>query len=369
MSFSIAPKAGPTQEVQSTGHKTPEQQSARERAIQKVKEARGMITVTERDTKAPIEIEAPMNLEQKSEEKHPLEAASTQSSSESLVQGEVDESVKSEAAPSAESKAPADDKDPLSTHYAAMARKEKALRAKVQQQELQFKQREEALKAREEALSSKDSEYKSSYVSKDDLKRDPWSVLQDLGVTYDQITEMALTSQSVPPVVMQQMSKLERMLEEERSERKRYEENFKKQQEEQQTAAYKQAVETLKRDASALVKDNPSYELIAATDSSADVVELIETTFKEEGRVMSVQEAADEIEKYLEEEAYKLSQLKKIQSKIKPALKETSSPDGKVEVKFQAKQQQKTLTNALGATKPLSARDRAILAAQGKLNK
>jgi hypothetical protein len=374
MSFSVQPKAGPTSETQDTGAKSPQQQSARERAIAKLKESSGsgVITVTDKDPKAPIHIEAPMNLEQKDEEKHPLVEAVEASSEESSVQEatSVDSTESVSEAPKPEASV---EKDPLSQQYAAMAKREKALRAKVQQQDAAIKAREAELKAREDALAAKATgvDVSKDYVSREELKRDPWNYLQELGITYDQLTEMALTAQSVPPMVTQQLSKLEKMLEEERGERKRQAEEFKRQQEETQTAAYKNAIETLKRDTASLVKDNPSYELIAANDASGDVVELIEETFKQEGRVMTVEEAANEIEAYLDEEITRLSQLKKIQSKIKPKAEATTvaAPEGSKEVKFIAKQQPKTLTNALGASKPLSARERAILAMQGKLNK
>jgi len=107
------------------------------------------------------------------------------------------------------------------------------------------------------------------------------------------------------------------------------------------------------------------YELIAATGSIDDVVELIERTFTEEGRLVPVEEAAQAIEDYLAEEAYKLSKLKKIQQKLAPSAQ--AKPEQKqTEQPKQPQTQMKTLTNAVGTQRQLSARERAIAAFEGK---
>ena len=72
-------------------------------------------------------------------------------------------------APLADTKAP---EDPISTQYANLARKEKALRARVMQQEQAIKAKEAAFLAKEEALKAKESEYQSKYISKDRLSQD-----------------------------------------------------------------------------------------------------------------------------------------------------------------------------------------------------
>lgn len=362
MSINIVPRPDKPSETQSTSQSS-QAKSARERAIAKLSgnkpEAAPAKAAEIIEQSAPQEPKVSLEdavSEQKEVQENTIESSDSIDSLKASEVTKSEEEVKSES------------KDPLSSHYAAMARKEKALRAKVQQQELQFKAKEEAIRAKEEALKAKEEEYKSGYFNKAEFSKDPWKYLAEAGITYDQLTEMALTQQSVPPQVMSQIQKLEKQLQEEREERKKYEENSKKSQEEAQSNAYKQAVEALKRDASSLVKDNPEFELVASTDSVQDVVTLIEETFKEEGILLSVEEAAAEVEKYLEEEALKLAKLKKIQSKLQPTQSKTE--EGKVEVKFQAKQpQMKTLTNSIGQEKPLTARERAILAMKGDLKK
>src|SRR5208282_349994 len=87
-------------------------------------------------------------------------------------------------APKVEPKA----EDPLSSQYALLARREKALRAKAQQQEQALKTREDALKAKEAELAAKDTDYQSNYVSKQRLQDNTWDVLNEAQVSYDKLT-------------------------------------------------------------------------------------------------------------------------------------------------------------------------------------
>ncbi len=374
MPINVVPRPANPAQTQSTGNGGAPAKQARQRAIEAMSrsnasdapapssEAKESPTAAVAVSNAPSEIpEAKSDLVEALAEVQEIKDVSE---SESELSAATDSE---ETKPVAEAKSEA--KDPLSQHYASMARKERALREKAKSQETTFIQREATLKAREEALLAKDAEYKAGYISKAEFQKNPWKHLADAGITYDQITEMELTKQAVPPQVLSQLERLESQLQEERSERKKFEELSKKSQEEQQSASYKQAVAVIRKDTESLVKDNPEFEMIANTDSIADVVELIEETFKEEGTLLSVEEAAAAVEKHLEEEALKLSRLKKIQSRLSSSTSKTDP--NKVEVKFQAnaKQQQKTLTNAIGAQKPISARDRAIQAMTAGIKK
>lgn len=339
---------------------SPSQKDARARAIAKM-QAGKVVHEEPKAEQPPKEPEAPVKASEPSKEPT-LEAAVEQINTE-------DPSAEPAAAEETQAiqEKLEESKDPLSSQYAVLARKEKALRAKVQQQEAAMKAREDALRQREEALSVKDNEYKKGYVSKEEFSKNPWKFLADAGITYDQLTEMALNQTKADPFVTSKLEALEAQLAAEREERKRYEQEFKKSQEEQQSAAYKQAIDTMRRDAESLIKANAEqYEMISSTDSVGDIIELIEQTWKEERVLKTVEEAAAEIEAYLEEEALKLSKIKKIQSKLQaPGTKTVTFKEP--EAKENKQPQMKTLTNSIGAQKPLSARERAILAARGQL--
>jgi aspartokinase len=67
-----------------------------------------------------------------------------------------------------------------------------------------------------------------------------------------------------------------------------------------------------------LVDKDPEFESIKESQAYDAVVELIEQTFNTEGRLMSVAEAAKEVENHLVEQAFKMSQWKKVQARMQP---------------------------------------------------
>lgn len=252
--------------------------------------------------------------------------------------------------------------EPLSQQYAILARKEKALQAKVRAHEAAVKAREDALRLREEAVKSKESG--SDFIPKDKLMKDPFGMMQELGISYDQLTEMALNQPQVDSATKAYLDKLERETQAIREELK----SNKQSQEEQQKKAYDQAVNQIRKEAQQLVKDNPDFETIKETGSVDDVVDLIEQTYKKSGELLSVEDAAKEVEEYLIEEALKISRIKKIQQRMAPATKPATQQQPEPKAAPQNPPQMKTLTNAVGTAKRLTARERALLAAQGKLN-
>ena len=119
----------------------------------------------------------------------------------------------------------------------------------------------------------------------------------------------------------------------------------------------------IEADVNLLVDSDPEFETIKATNSSQEVVRLIERVFNEEGTILSVEEAAKTVENALLEQTIKqmqrLNQVKKIQSKLAPALvaEKLTTPA----------KPGKTLTNAMGVSRQLTARERAILAFNNQL--
>jgi hypothetical protein len=253
---------------------------------------------------------------------------------------------------------------PLSTQYAILARKEEALRARAIQQDQAIKAREDAIAAREVELQSKANPDLSNYISKDKIKQNAYGVLTELGLTYDEITQQALASQSPDAQLIRQMR--EELAEELKGVK---EEQAKTRQivEEQNTKAYQQAVSQITSEVKQLVKLDPSFELIKAKSAHGDVVQLIERTFHEDGVLMSVEEAAQAVEDYLVEEAFKDSQVGKIQARLKKAAEAKPQPKTVAVQQQNAQPQIKTLTNAVGSTRPLTARERALLAFKGEL--
>lgn len=360
MSFSTQPKAPPASNLKVAVSQPNMSQALREKAM-----AAFMTPTTQEQATA---VKNPNNISPEE-----MSAVVPKSNEIKQVQESSTQNLTSEApaqvSPEATKETESQDKpsDPLSSQYALLAKKEKALRAQIQA----HKAREEELKKREAAISSKDSEYTQNFISREKLKSNPLEVLSELGVSYDDITAAVLNSPNqVPHEVSNEIKALREELKSLRSEQ----ENSKKSFEEQQKQAYQQAVNQLKRDATALVESDPAtYEAIKSTNSVSDVVELIEETFKRDGYVMTVEEAAKEVEEYLIEEAARLSKLSKIQKMFQPKVDQPKAQASEKQVSeskpSQTQQQMKTLTNAVNASRPLTARERAIAAYEGKLNK
>ena len=357
MSFTITPKGGQTS--QTSGATTTEQPqlSARERAVQAFKASeRGMQQAAEQPVQnannvTPEEISAIKPSTKTVSGQEHINEASTEPVSE--TPSEATDTRKEE---------------PLSNQYAILARKEKQLRAKIQAQEAATRTRETELKAREAALEAKlnsqKSDYESKYVSKDSLLQNPIQALSELGLTYDQLTQYAMNAPKAEDVAREQhIKRLEAKLAELETGQKKVLETF----EESQQNSYKQALNQMRVQAQSLVKTDPSYETIAAYGKEAldEVVTLIERTWNEDQILLDVEEAVKAVEEELTERALKFARLNKIQQRIKPA----TSPVVKQQVAEAPKQttQVKTLTNQMGASKPLNAKQRAILAFKGEL--
>lgn len=290
------------------------------------------------------------------------ELGAIQAQSSENTDKSTEESVDAPEVPAEAPAKPAED-PAVSRQFAQLARQEKALRAKVQQQEQAIKAREQALQAREAALASKDQEYQTGYISRDRLKSDPLGVMAETGLTYEELTQQILTQQPKDPRVEATISRLEAKI-------KALEDgaqNTQKSYQEQQQNAYQAAVRQIETDARALVKQDPNFETIRATGAVKDVVELITQTYDKDGVLLTVEEAAQQVEDYLVEEAMKITRIDKIKNRIAANASQAST---KAQTPATNKQpQMKTLTNATGSSRELSAKERAILAFKGQLNK
>lgn len=258
---------------------------------------------------------------------------------------------------------PSPKEDPLSSQYAVLARKEKAARQRAMKLDQEYKVREAALAAREAQLTEKATQDLSGYIPKDKLLRNPYGVLNELGVSYDKLTEDALRAQSPEFQAMQQMRDEMR---EELQQLREEQGNTKKSIQEQQTQAYQQALGQIRNEVKELVYTDPSYEAIKAARATNDVVELIERTFNEDGTLLTVEQAANAVEDYLLEEATKMAQINKVKERL-ARNSETKQPSTDPKQQATGEKNIKTLTNSVGSTRPLSARERALLAFKGEL--
>lgn len=262
----------------------------------------------------------------------------------------------------------ATDEQPISPQYAILARKEKMFRQKVQQHEAALKAERDVLQTERESLKAKEAEYLSQYIPKSRLTEDTIGVLLEQGITYDQITQMALNQAGMQqdPATKVAIARLEAQIKSQQEAIER----ANKAQLDNQNDQYKQAVSQITAEANQLVRIDPNFEAIRETNSVKDVVDLIEKTFKADGILLSVEEAAKEVEDHLVDQLSKYSQkIKKLQTKFSQQsnAKSTAPAQQQPAANSQQSHPQKTLTNAVGSGRQLSAKERAILAFKGEL--
>lgn len=228
--------------------------------------------------------------------------------------------------------------EPLSPQFVALAKQERMIRKARMEQ-----------KAREDAW----KQDQAKFISKDELLADPLKVLSEAGITYDKLTESQLSQLNPDPnqALLDQIAELKARLE-------GVDETFKK----RDSQAYDAALNQIRSDVGLLVDSDPAFETIKATGQSEDVVDLIKRVFDAEGTVLPVEEACKLVEDKLVDREFervqKISQLSKIKSRMEPPaeIPEEATLGQQPTIKTQ------TLTNQGSLQRPLSARERAILA-------
>jgi hypothetical protein len=225
---------------------------------------------------------------------------------------------------------------PLTPQFAALAKQRRAL---------QIKEREIA--DREKALDSKPAT-NAGFIDPAQLKSDPLSVLQQNGVTYDQLTEAIMANGSgVNPEIRAMQAEL-----------KALKEGIDTKFVERETAQETQVLAEMQREAEVLVKSGDDYEMVRETKSLPDAMDLIKRTYKTTGEVLEVSEALRLVEEDLVNESLKIAKIKKVQSRLTPA------------EALQTQQPQKTmrtLTNRDNASTTMDRKARAIAAFHNKL--
>lgn len=205
--------------------------------------------------------------------------------------------------------------------FAALSRKEKAVR----QREAQLQQQMQDLEAKLKAFESQQSEVQNYKSLPDRLKKEPFKVLQEQGLTFEQLAEMVLNDgKPTQEMILSEyekkvMSKVQEL------EQKLAEKEVKEQEE-----RYNAAINQFQGQLVDFINETPDYELIRANDSADLVYNVIEEHFNETGEILSNKEACDAVEEYLLEEAKKLvdrEKVKKLLSSQTPS--KTATPSGK----------------------------------------
>lgn len=246
----------------------------------------------------------------------------------------------------------ADAGDPkVSKAWAALAKKEKDL-------SLQSRKHSEQVRAERTALQSERKEYESWKAQRQQLKLNPAALLEaELGKDwYDKLTEYRLngqkpTAELVSASVEEKFEALKKQQAEEKAAQQKSEL-------ERQDREGQEAMAKFRSDTIDFVKSKPDeYELIGLYGSHDLVPAVIEKHFNDTterddqgrfikpGKVLSAKEAADMVEKHMEEQHTKAKAAKKFQAKTLPSDPVTSKRDD-------PQHRRTTLSNDMTASTP-----------------
>lgn len=245
---------------------------------------------------------------------------------------------------------------------AALARHQKAVREEqraLQAEKLRFE-------AERAAHSGERKAVEEANAWKQRLQQDPYGVMLESGLTADQVASLMLNQ---PNPADQRVILLEQKIAQLEAQQGKTLSKF----DEVQKQQYEDAKKQIHNDVVATVNSDQSFETIKAMNAQQAVVDLIEATFQKDGQLMSIEDAAKEVEDYLIEEAMKFTALNKIKKRLYP-----EQPPAQVQQEAPQKQaitprQMPTLTNRLAqsaASRPLTDRERkerAIAAFNGTL--
>lgn len=219
----------------------------------------------------------------------------------------------------------------FASKFAALTRKEKAIR-----------EQQAALKSQQSEIDNLKKQFedrgKTEVTLADRIKKEPLKVLSEMGLTFEDLSQIVLNEGNPTPEML-----IKRTRDELQSEYKKELEDLKtsllekekKSEEDKVNAVKSQYLEQLTE----YVNSNEKYELIRHNDAVQLVYDVVEGFYEEKGEVLSIEQAADQVESYLETEAKRIFELKKF--------KQTSQTKEQPSAGEAKKEAAPTLSNAL----------------------
>ena len=196
--------------------------------------------------------------------------------------------------------------DQFASKFAALSRKEKALRERESEYDSRFEEMEKQLAEYEQSNQEPEIDWEHM------LRNDPLRALEEAGLGYDKLTELALNDGRLTPDM--QMKAMREELENDYQRKfEELEERLNVKEESEAESYYDSVQENFQDEIVGLVHSDPErFELVQASEADGLIYDVIEEHYNETGRVLEIEEAADAVESYLEEEAGKLMRLRKV---------------------------------------------------------
>lgn len=213
--------------------------------------------------------------------------------------------------------------DDTSARFAALARKERMIlqrRAEHQRMQSQLQEDRASLSAREVRL----REFEAA-------RQDPFSALEKLGYSYDDLTKIRMNKGKETPdmevrKMRMEMDAWKQAQQKEREEMQRQAQVQTQQQQQQSVQDYKEHIGRF------LQQKGDQFDLVATTNNVEGVFSTIQEYYNRTGKIMELEEAAKLTEEFLEENFDNLySKSKKLSSKYQRAAaaeKSESRQDG-----------------------------------------
>ena len=207
--------------------------------------------------------------------------------------------------------------------FAALSRKEKALRDR----ELELEKKYGGDKEKELPLERR-------------IRANPLKALEELGLDYDKLTELALNDGRLTPDM--QMKLMREELENDYKDKfNSLEQRINAKEKMEEEAKYDAVKQGFVGEIKSFVNENSTdFEYVAHNDATDVVYDVIEEHYNETGRILDIKEAVQAVESYLEEEAEKLLNLGKVKNRLTSLRDEYEPPQ---------RQSQTTLSNAHSA--------------------
>lgn len=192
----------------------------------------------------------------------------------------------------------------LSPQLTALARREQ-----------KFRQQEQAFKAKQADFEAKQAEVANLSTLKSKIAAKDFSALEELGVSYDEYTNYLLNKGETANPEVQAVNELREEINSLKNDQKKNEEK-----------QFEQIKGQYRSDIKSLIAKDPRFESIKERGAEEHVLQHILDTFSEDGEVLTVEQAAQEVEDEIVEEAMSMAKLKKVQAKLIPPPKATLPP-------------------------------------------
>ena len=216
-----------------------------------------------------------------------------------------------------------------------------------QPQDSEFDRKFAALSRKEKALRERELELEKKFGSKEKelplerrIRSNPLKALEELGLDYDKLTELALNDGRLTPDM--QMKLMREELENDYKEKfNSLEERLNAKEKMEEEAKYDAVKQGFVGEIESFINENQSdFEYVAHNEATDVVYDVIEEHYNETGRILDIKEAVEAVESYLEEEAEKLLNLGKVKNRLTSMRDEYEQPQ---------RQSQTTLSNAHSA--------------------